>query len=40
LVLETNTGDVGGFLQVQHYWGVNICCELLNPGLGKLQMIH
>jgi len=32
-VLETNTGDFGGFLQVQHYWGVNICCELLNPGL-------
>jgi len=21
-VLEINTGDVGGFLQVQHYWGV------------------
>jgi len=40
LVLETNTGDVGGFLQVQHYWGVNICCELQNPGLWKLQMIH
>jgi len=31
--LETNTGDVGGFLLVQHYWEVNICCELLNPGL-------
>jgi len=26
-VLETNTGDFGGFIQVQHYWGVNICCE-------------
>jgi len=21
-VLEINTGDIGGFLQVQHYWGV------------------
>jgi len=29
--LETNTGDVGGFLQVQHNWGVN-SYELLNPG--------
>jgi len=28
-----NTGYVGGFLQVQHYWGVNIIRELLNPGL-------
>jgi len=33
LVLETNTGDVRGFLQVQHYWEVNICSELLNAGL-------
>jgi len=33
LVLETNTGDVGDFLQVQHYWGVNICCELINASL-------
>jgi len=32
-VIETNTGYVGGFLQVQHYWGVNINRELLNPGL-------
>jgi len=40
LVLETNTGDVGGFLQVQRYWGVNISFELLNPGLCKLRMIH
>jgi len=34
------TGDVGGFLQVQHYWGVNIHCKLLNPGLWKLWTIH
>jgi len=39
-VIETNTGYVGGFLQVQHYWGVNISCELLNPDLWKLQTIH
>jgi len=40
-VRETNTGYVGGFLQVQrHYWGVNISRELLNPGLWKLQTIH
>jgi len=35
-VLETNTGDVGGFLQVQHYWGVN---KVLNLVLWMLQMI-
>jgi len=30
-VIETtyNTGYVGGFLQVQDYWGVNISCELV-----------
>jgi len=39
-VLETNIGDVGGFLQVQHYWGVNSCYDLLNPGLWKLWTIH
>jgi len=32
-VIETNTGYVGGFLRVQHYWGVDISRELLNPGL-------
>jgi len=35
-VLENNTGDVGGFLQVQHYWGVNICCK--NLGLWKISI--
>jgi len=40
LVLETNTGDVGGFLQVQHYWGVNIHCELLNPELWMIHWSH
>jgi len=32
-IIETNTAYVGGFLQVQHYWGVDISRELLNPGL-------
>jgi len=35
-VLETNTGDVRGFLLVQHYWGVN---KVLNLGIRKLQTI-
>jgi len=35
-VLWTNTDDVRGFLQVQHYWGVNICCKVLNLHLWKL----
>jgi len=39
-VIETNTGYVGGFVQVQHYWGGNISRELLNPDLGKLRTIH
>jgi len=39
---ETNTGYVGGFLQVQQYtyWEVNISRELLNPGLWKLRTFH
>jgi len=36
-VIETNAGYVGGFVQVQHYWGVNISCD---PSLGKLRTIH
>jgi len=28
----------GGFLQVQHYWWVNICCKILNLGPWKLWM--
>jgi len=39
-VTKTNTGYVGGFLQVQHYWGVNISHELLYQGLWKLRTIH
>jgi len=35
-VLKTNTDYVGGFLQVYHYWWVNICCKVLNLGLWKL----
>jgi len=27
-VSQTNKDEVGGFLQVQHYWGVNICCKV------------
>jgi len=37
-ILCTNTDDFGGFLQVQHYWWVNICCKILNLGLWKLWM--
>jgi len=33
-VLETNTGYVGGFLQVQHYWEVNISCDLVYENYG------
>jgi len=32
IFLETNTSDVGGFLQVQHYWGVNICHKVLRKS--------
>jgi len=35
-VLQTNADDAGGFLQVQHYWGVNICCKVLNLGSMKI----
>jgi len=34
-VSGTNTSDVGGFLQLQHWW-VNTCCKVLNLGLWKL----
>jgi len=31
--LQTNTDDIGGFLQVQHYLGMNICCKVPNIEL-------
>jgi len=39
VVFKSNTGDVGRFLQVYHYWGVNICCKSTRSRSLKLWTI-